>query len=164
MSPLRRRMIDDVQIRNLTPNTRRVYVAQIVRFACYFRRYFASRPNSSGQLRSGVSDPPDAGKASCGQFDHRRGLPAPVLLHWHAGLSMTASPARRGRRHAWSSVSKGKGRRDRYIMLPPKLLDVPISEADPILLARDLSAQPSREWLIPGRYLQPPAAPRGLRP
>jgi hypothetical protein len=25
MSPLRRRMIDDMQIRNLTPNTQRVY-------------------------------------------------------------------------------------------------------------------------------------------
>jgi hypothetical protein len=30
MSPLRRRMIDDMQIRNLTPNTQRVYVAQVV--------------------------------------------------------------------------------------------------------------------------------------
>ena len=38
MSPLRRRMIDDMQIRNLTPNTQRVYVAQIVRFACHFRK------------------------------------------------------------------------------------------------------------------------------
>ena len=26
MSPLRRRMIEDMQIRNLTPNTQRVYV------------------------------------------------------------------------------------------------------------------------------------------
>jgi hypothetical protein len=31
-------MIDDMQIRNLTPNTQRVYVAQVVRFACYFRK------------------------------------------------------------------------------------------------------------------------------
>jgi hypothetical protein len=30
MSPLRRRMIDDMQIRNLTPNTQRVYVANLV--------------------------------------------------------------------------------------------------------------------------------------
>ena len=36
MSPLRRRMIEDMQIRNLTPNTQRVYVAQVVRFACHF--------------------------------------------------------------------------------------------------------------------------------
>jgi len=38
MSPLRRRMIDDMQIRNLTSHTQRVYVAQIVRFACHFRK------------------------------------------------------------------------------------------------------------------------------
>ena len=36
MSPLRRRMIEDMQIRNLTPNTQRVYVSQAVRFACHF--------------------------------------------------------------------------------------------------------------------------------
>ena len=38
MSPLRRRMIDDMQIRNLTPNTQRVYVANLIRFACHFRK------------------------------------------------------------------------------------------------------------------------------
>ena len=38
MSPLRRRMIDDMQIRNLTLNTQRVYVAQVVRFACHFHK------------------------------------------------------------------------------------------------------------------------------
>ena len=38
MSPLRRRMIEDMQIRNLTPNTQRVYVANVFRFACHFRK------------------------------------------------------------------------------------------------------------------------------
>jgi hypothetical protein len=38
MSPLRRRMIDDMQIRNLTRNTQRAYIGQIVRFACHFRK------------------------------------------------------------------------------------------------------------------------------
>jgi integrase/recombinase XerD len=37
MSPLRRRMIDDTQIRSLTANTQRAYVAQLVRFAGHFR-------------------------------------------------------------------------------------------------------------------------------
>src|ERR1700731_1635833 len=36
MSPLRRRMIEDMQIRNLTPTPHGVYVAQVVRFACHF--------------------------------------------------------------------------------------------------------------------------------
>jgi site-specific recombinase XerD len=38
MSPLRRRMIEDMQIRNLTVNTQRVYVEQVVRFARHFRK------------------------------------------------------------------------------------------------------------------------------
>ena len=32
MSPLRRRMIEEMQICNPTPNTQRVYVEQVVRF------------------------------------------------------------------------------------------------------------------------------------
>ena len=43
MSPLRRRMIEDMQIRNLTPNTQRVYVAQVVRFACHLANCPPSR-------------------------------------------------------------------------------------------------------------------------
>jgi integrase/recombinase XerD len=38
MSPLRHRMIEDMQIRNLTLNTQRVYVEQVVRFARHFRK------------------------------------------------------------------------------------------------------------------------------
>ena len=38
MSPLRRRMIEDMQIRNLTLNTQRVYVEQVGRFARHFRK------------------------------------------------------------------------------------------------------------------------------
>jgi hypothetical protein len=38
MSPLRRRLIEDMQIRNLTPNTQRVYVGQVVQLARHFRK------------------------------------------------------------------------------------------------------------------------------
>lgn len=38
MSPLRRRMTEDMQIRNLTPNTQRVYIEQVARFARHFRK------------------------------------------------------------------------------------------------------------------------------
>jgi integrase/recombinase XerD len=36
MSPLRRRLIEDMRIRNLTPSTQRAYVARLIYFACYF--------------------------------------------------------------------------------------------------------------------------------
>jgi hypothetical protein len=40
MSPLRRRFIEDMQIRNLSGHTQRAYVEHVVRFARYtlFRR------------------------------------------------------------------------------------------------------------------------------
>jgi hypothetical protein len=38
MSPLRRRMIEDMQIRNLATHTQRVYVEQVARFARYFHK------------------------------------------------------------------------------------------------------------------------------
>ena len=33
MKPLRRHMIDEMQLRNLTPNIQRVYIEQVARFA-----------------------------------------------------------------------------------------------------------------------------------
>jgi integrase len=38
MSPLRRRLIEDMQIRNLSGHTQRAYVEQVVRFGRHFRR------------------------------------------------------------------------------------------------------------------------------
>jgi integrase/recombinase XerD len=38
MSPLRHRMIEDMQIRNLAPHTQRAYVQQISQFARHFRK------------------------------------------------------------------------------------------------------------------------------
>src|SRR4051794_35564038 len=38
MSPLRRRMIDDMQIRDLSPHTQRAYVAKVFDLAWHFRK------------------------------------------------------------------------------------------------------------------------------
>src|SRR5487761_907201 len=36
MTPLRKRMLEDMQIRNLTQRTQQIYTYEVQRFACYF--------------------------------------------------------------------------------------------------------------------------------
>src|SRR5436305_397965 len=50
MTPLRQRMIEDMQVRNLSPNTQRSYLEQVSRFA----RHFSHSPETLGpeQIRS----------------------------------------------------------------------------------------------------------------
>jgi hypothetical protein len=38
MSPLRRRMIEDMRIRNLSPATQRCYVHAVAKFSQYFKK------------------------------------------------------------------------------------------------------------------------------
>ena len=197
MSPLRRRMIDDMQIRNLTPNTQRVYVAQVVRFACHFRkspellgpaeiRTYLIHLTQERRLAASsiivtvsalrffftvtlkrpwiVEDDIPAGRqakklpvvlsqeevarflGAVDNFKHR------VILTVCYATGLRISEAVRLKATAIDSkrmvirVEQGKGRKDRYVMLPPKLLD----------MLRDYwkRTHPG-EWLFPGRLTRP---------
>lgn len=74
-SPLRRRMIEDMTVRNLSPATQRSYVAAVAKFS----RYFGCSPDRLGldDVRvNGGQNPRDSGRhgrrAPC-----RRGVTAP---------------------------------------------------------------------------------------
>jgi integrase/recombinase XerD len=201
MSPLRRRMIEDMQIRNLTPNTQRVYVAQVVHFAAHFRkspdllgpdeiRTYLLHLTRERRLAASsiivtvsalrffytvtlkrpwiVEDDIPAGhqakklpvvlsKAEVARFlgavdnlKHRMVLTVCYATGLRISEAIRLTPAAIDSKRMVIRVEQGKGRKDRYVMLPPTLLDMP----------RDYwkRTHPG-EWLFPGRSPGQPVHP-----
>jgi integrase/recombinase XerD len=208
MSPLRRRMIEDMQIRNLTANTQRVYVAQVFHFACHFRkspdllgpaeiRTYLIHLTQEKHLASSsiivtvaalrffytvtlkrswvVADDIPAGRQAkklpgvLSQDEVARFLGAVDNLKQRMVLTVCYATGLRiseavhltaaaiDSKRMVIRVEQGKGRKDRYVMLPPKLLDMLLLEEHPSRrvavsrsLARpaDLSAQ--HQSYLPG--------------
>jgi integrase/recombinase XerD len=201
MSPLRRRMIEDMQIRNLAAHTQRVYVEQLIRFARYFRRspeylgpteirmyliYLTQeRRLSASSIIVTVSalrffytvtlkrpwtvenDIPTSRKAKklpvvLSQDEVRRFLGAVdnlkhrviLTVCYATGLRISEAvrlkPAAIDSQRMVIRVDQGKGHKDRYVMLPPKLLAI----------LRDYwkRTHPG-EWLFPGDRVGQPISP-----
>ena len=201
MSPLRRRMIEDMQIRNLTPNTQRVYVANVLRFACHFRkspdllgpteiRTYLLHMTRERRLAASsiivtvsalrffymvtlkrpwvVEDDIPAGhqgrklpvvlsKAEVARFlgavdnlKHRMVLTVCYATGLRIFEAIRLRPAAIDSKRMVIRVEQGKGRKDRYVMLPPTLLD----------MLRDYwkRTHPG-EWLFPGRSPGQPVHP-----
>jgi integrase/recombinase XerD len=197
MSPLRRRLIEDMQIRNLTPNTQRAYVAQIVHFACHFRkspdllgpaeirayliylvqkkclaassitvtvsalRFFYTvtlkRPwvvkdeipsGRQGKKLPVVLSQDEVARflAAVANLKHRM-----VLTVCYATVRLT--PAAIDSKRMVIRVEQGKGQKDRYVMLSPKLLD---------MLRNYWDRTRPGEWLFPGRWPGEPIAPSSI--
>jgi integrase/recombinase XerD len=201
MSPLRRRMIEDMQIRNLTPNTQRVYIANVFRFACHFRK----SPDRLGpaEIRTYllhltrerllaassiivtvsalrffytvtlkrpwvVEDDIPAGHqakklpvvlskeevarflGAVGNLKHRMVLTVCYATGLRISEAIRLTPAAIDSKRMVIRVEQGKGRKDRYVMLPPTLLD----------MLRDYwrRTHPG-EWLFPGRSQGQPIHP-----
>jgi integrase/recombinase XerD len=201
MSPLRRRMIEDMQIRNLTPNTQRVYVANVFRFACHFRKspdrlgpseirsYLLHLTRERRLAASSIivtvsalrffytvtlkrpwvvkEDIPAGHQAKklpvvlskeevarfLGAVDnlkHRMVLTVCYATGLRISEAVHLRPAAIDSKRMVIRVEQGKGRKDRYVMLPPTLLG----------MLRDYwkRTHPG-EWLFPGRSPGQPVHP-----
>lgn len=201
MSPLRRRMIEDMQIRNLTPNTQRAYVEQVIRFARHFRKspehlgpaeirtyllYLAQDKCLAAssiivavsalrffytvtlKRRWVVGDDIPTGRqakklpvilsqdevahflAAVGNLKQRVILTVCYATGLRISEAVRLTPAAIDSQRMVIRVEQGKGRKDRYVMLPPRLLD----------MLRDYwrRTHPG-QWLFPGDRPGQPICP-----
>jgi integrase/recombinase XerD len=193
MTPLRQRMIEDMQIRNLAPRTQISYVEQVDRFARHFRQsperlgpaeirawqiYLAQDKRLAAssislavsalrflytvtlrrewtikddiptcrqprQLPEVLSPKEVAAFLEAVKIPKQRVI---LTICYAAGLRVSEAvrlkPAAIDSQRMVIRVEAGKGRKDRYVMLSPRLLE----------LLRDYwkTARP-KEWLFPGR-------------
>jgi site-specific recombinase XerD len=168
-------MIEDMQIRNLTPNTQRVYVAQIIHFAGHFRkspehlgpaeiRTYLLHLAHDRQLAARsiivavsalrffytvtlkrpwvVADDIPTGRqakklpivlsqnevarflAGVGNLKHRMILTVCYATGLRISEAVRLTPAAIDSQRMVIRIEQGKGRKDRYVMLPPTLLDM----------------------------------------
>src|SRR5271169_5807733 len=201
MSPLRRRMIEDMQIRNLTPHTQRAYVSQVVRFASHFRKspehlgpaeirtyllYLAQARHLAAssiivtvsalrffytvtlKRRWVIEDDIPAGRqakklpvvlsqdevasflAAVDNLKHRVILTVCYATGLRISEAVGLTPTAIDSQRMVIRVEQGKGRKDRYVMLSPRLLD----------MLRDYwkRTHPG-QWLFPGRSPGQPVHP-----
>lgn len=192
MTPLRLRMIEDMQIRNLAPLTQSAYLLQVSLFARHFgqsperlgrddirayRIYLAQDKHLAASSISvavaalrfvytvtlkqawTVEDdiptcrrpqklPQVLSQDEVGRFlDAVESLKHRVILTvcYAAGLRVSEAvrlkPAAIDSQRMVIRVEEGKGRKDRYVMLSPKLLDI---------LRNYWKAARPKEWLFPG--------------
>ena len=192
MTPLRQRMIEDMRVRNLSPNTQRLYIDGVARFARYFgkspellgpedvRTYqvylIHQKRASSSALQQTVCALRFLYRNTLGKewalpyipapkrekklpvvlsqeevsrfFEHLPNLKHRALIITAYATGMRVSEVVSLRAADIDSdrmmirVEQGKGRKDRYVMLSPNLLE--------LLRAYWKVARPA-DWLFPGQ-------------
>jgi integrase/recombinase XerD len=202
VSPLRRRMIEDMTIRNLAPKTQQGYIRTVKNLAVFlgrspatasfedirrFQLYLAASGVGTGALNQSVSALRFFFRITLGRraiiehttFVHEprklpvilspeevaRLLEAAPGLRYKAALSVAYGAGLRASEVVSLKVSdidsarmvirveQGKGRKDRYVMLSPHLLD--------LLRAWWKAARP-QGWLFPGQNRIKPLTTRQL--
>lgn len=203
MTPLRQRMIEDMQVRNLSPGTIGVYVAQVAAFAKHFgtspdqlgpddiRAYqlylINERQVSSSTLKTAVCALRFLYRVTLGKDWAVRMIPFPkqgrtlpvvlspsevlqlleavsdlkmcafLMTAYAAGLRTAEVAALRvtdiDSKRMLIRVEQGKGRKDRYVMLSPTLLE--------FLRAYWRQTRPT-SWLFPGKSPNQPVCTRSV--
>src|SRR5436190_6831059 len=193
LSPLRRRMIDDMSLRNLAPRTQEAYIRGCRKLAAFLRRtpdtataedirlfqlYLAEqgvsictrnrtmtgvvflfrvtlrRPEIADQIQY-VAEPQKIPLVLSPEevrrlLDAAPGFKYRLLLSLTYGCGLRASEVV-SLRVCDIGIEQGKGRKDRYVMLSPALLD---------MLRQWWKAARPQGWLFPGR---PPVNPLTYR-
>ena len=177
MTPLRQRMSDDMQVRNLAPHTQRSYLQQVSQFARHFgkspellgpndiRAYqlhlIQERRLSASSILVAVAairflykvtlkrdfpvvmSPEEVSRflGAVESLKHRTILTVCYAAGLRVSEAVRLTPDVIDSQRMVIRVVAGKGRKDRYVMLSPRLLD--------ILRAYWRKARP-QQWLFPG--------------
>jgi integrase/recombinase XerD len=176
ISPLRRRMIEDMRVRNLSPATQRSYLAAVSKLSRYFGRSpdclelediraFQVHLVAIGMSWPALNQIVCALRFFYGVTLGRDAIPErisyarepsklPVVLSADEVVRfLEAIPSLKSRTALMIRVEQGKGGKDRYVMLSPQLLR--------ILRSYWRLARPQR-WLFPGRDEDRPLDPTVL--
>jgi integrase/recombinase XerD len=201
MTSLRQQMIEDMQLRNLSPVTQRAYVEQVARFALHFRKspnalgpeeirrhqlhLFREKKLAASSIQVAVAalrffykvtlkkdwsvnevipscrkphklpvvlSPEEVARfLGCLESGKHRVI---LMACYAAGLRISEAvrlkAASIDSQRMVIRVEQGKGRKDRYVMLSPKLLDA---------LRNYWDAGRPRDWLFPGDLPGQPIGP-----
>ena len=204
MTPLRQRMLQEMQIRNLSPNTQKRYIDRVADFA----KHFGKSPEKLGPedirsyqlhlIREKRLSSSSLNVTVCAlRFLYRlclnrdwdieriiyakREKKLPVVLSpgevalffnsirsikyrailmtiYAAGLRVSEAAQLKisdtDSKRMTIRVEQGKGRKGRYVMLSPKLLDV---------LRQYWKLHRPSHWLFPGKYQDEPVSPASIR-
>ena len=101
MSPLRRRLIEGMQIRNLAPSTQRAYVAQFVHFACYFLLISVAASHVC-TASTGPARMPRLGSRRLSRGAGCRGSPGTCYGRYPKNLDRPAVDLREARLYMWT--------------------------------------------------------------
>jgi integrase/recombinase XerD len=200
MTPLRRRMSEDMQIRNLSPHTQRAYLTAVAKFAEHFgtspaklgpehvrtyQLYLLEQHQGYSAFRHAVAALRFLYRITLGRAWAVERIPYPrqpkklpiVLSLREVAQLLAAAPGIKQRALLATTyaaglrvsevvrlkvrdidsqrmvirVEQGKGQKDRYLMLSPRLLE---------LLRTYWRAKRPGEWLFPGNPRTKPMGPR----